>query len=85
MGKESGLFVASGTMGNLCGVGSWCNRGDEVILGRESHIFHYEGGGASFALGVVMNTIQNNLDGTLPLDVSENGDELSFFIIIFCH
>ena len=34
MGKEAGLFVSSGTMGNLAAVLSHCGRGDEVILGN---------------------------------------------------
>ena len=34
MGKEAGLFVASGTMGNLVAILAHCDRGDEVILGN---------------------------------------------------
>ena len=33
LGKEAGLFVASGTMGNLVCLLTHCGRGDEVILG----------------------------------------------------
>ena len=33
-GKEAGLFVASGTMGNLTSVLTHCGRGDEMILGK---------------------------------------------------
>ena len=33
LGKEAGLFVASGTMGNLVSLLAHCNRGDEMILG----------------------------------------------------
>ena len=51
-GKEAGLFVASGTMGNLAAVLSHCNRGDEVILGNLCHTFIFEAGGIS-ALGGV--------------------------------
>ena len=39
MGKEAGLFVASGTMGNLAGILAHCQRGDEVIVGNKAHIF----------------------------------------------
>lgn len=45
-GKEAGLFVPSGTMGNLVALATHCNRGDEIIIGDKSHIFFYEGGGA---------------------------------------
>ena len=37
LGKEAGLFVASGTMGNLVAVLTHCGRGDEVILGDQAH------------------------------------------------
>ena len=31
LGKEAGLFIPSGTMGNLAAILSHCGRGDEVI------------------------------------------------------
>jgi threonine aldolase len=68
MGKESGLFVPSGTMGNLIAVLTHCNRGDEVILGSKSHTFLYEAGGIS-ALGSVHSCqIPNLSDGSISLD-----------------
>ena len=39
VGKEAGLYVASGMLGNLCGVLSQTQRGDEVILGDMAHIY----------------------------------------------
>ncbi|TMD60310.1 MAG: aminotransferase class I/II-fold pyridoxal phosphate-dependent enzyme [Chloroflexi bacterium] len=45
VGKEAGLFVASGMMGNLCGVLSQTERGDEIILGELAHLFQNEVGG----------------------------------------
>lgn len=69
LGKEEGLFVTSGTMGNLLAVGVHCNgRGQEVICGKDSHIFFYEQGGASSLMGVVFNTLENKADGTLDLE-----------------
>src|SRR5437667_6114479 len=38
-GKEAGLFVSSGTMANLTALLAHTERGDEVVLGQESHIF----------------------------------------------
>ncbi len=68
MGKEAGLFVPSGTMGNLASVLAHCGRGDEVILGSKSHTFLYEAGGIS-ALGSVHSCqVPNQPDGTLNLD-----------------
>lgn len=52
-------------MGNLIGIGAQCRRGDEIILGRKSHIFQYEGTGASAFLGVAYQTLDNLEDGAL--------------------
>ena len=67
-GKEAGLFVASGTMGNLTSVLSHCGRGEEMILGKELHIFKYEAGSSAAYGGVQPNTLTVQPDGTLDLD-----------------
>ena len=67
MGKEAGLFVPSGTMGNLAAVLAHCGRGDEVILGNKAHTFLYEAGGISALGGVHSCQLQNQPDGTLLL------------------
>ncbi len=68
LGKEAGLFVPSGTMGNLAGILAHCNRGDEVIMGQRSHTFLHEGGGISTLGGVHSYQIREQLDGSLALD-----------------
>src|SRR3954471_23781085 len=69
LGKEAALFVPSGTMGNLISLLAHCpNRGAEVLLGDQSHIFFYEQGGASAVGSLVFHTIPTNPDGTLPLE-----------------
>lgn len=68
MGKEAGLFVPSGTMGNLIAVLAQCQRGDEVIMGNLGHTFLFEGGGISALGGVFPHTLLNRADGTLDLD-----------------
>jgi threonine aldolase len=68
LGKEAGLFVASGTMGNLVAVLAHCGRGDEVILGDKAHTFLYEAGGIAALGGVHSYTVPVQPDGTLPLD-----------------
>ena len=35
LGKEAGLYVTSGTMGNLIAHLAWCRGGDEVICGEK--------------------------------------------------
>lgn len=67
-GKEAGLFVASGTMGNLVSVLTHCARGEEVILGNKAHTFRYEAGGIAALGGVHPHTIPVQPDGTLRLD-----------------
>ena len=68
MGKQAGLFVPSGTMGNLAGILAHCGRGDEVILGNKAHTFLYEAGGISALGGVHSCQLPNQADGTLLLD-----------------
>ncbi|GAP05672.1 MAG TPA: low-specificity L-threonine aldolase [Anaerolinea thermolimosa] len=67
MGKEAGLFVASGTMGNLVAVLTHCNRGDEMILGNLSHTFLFEAGGSAALGGVHAYVLPNQPDGSLAL------------------
>lgn len=71
LGKEAGLFVSSGTMGNLVGILAHCNRGDEVILGDKAHTFLFEAGGISALGGVHSCQIANQPDGTLALEAIE--------------
>ncbi len=67
MGMESSLLVPSGTMANLIGVLSHCERGDEVILGHLAHTFLYEAGGISAFGGIHSRQLINQSDGTLLL------------------
>ncbi|CAI5513233.1 unnamed protein product, partial [Closterium sp. Naga37s-1] len=68
MGKEAGLFVPSGTMGNLICVLVHCEvRGSEVILGADSHISVYEQGGVATLGSVHPRTVMNKADGTMDL------------------
>ena len=68
MGKDAGLFVASGTMGNLAGILAHCQRGDEVIVGNKAHTFLFEAGGISVLGGVHSCQLPNQLDGSLALE-----------------
>jgi len=67
MGKEAGLFVASGTMGNLAAILSHCQRGDEVMVGDKAHTFLFEAGGVSALGGVHSRQLPNQPDGSLAL------------------
>lgn len=67
-GKEAGLFVASGTMGNLLSLMSHCERGKEIILGETNHIHMWEVGGAAAIGGLSATTVPVERFGTMPLD-----------------
>src|SRR5205814_3703906 len=62
VGKEAAMYVASGMLGNLCGVLSQTERGDEVILGDLAHIYQNEMG-ASFVLGSIQPRLVPNRTG----------------------
>lgn len=44
-GHEAALFLPTGTMCNLIAHAVHCRPGDEIILDRDSHPIHFEGGG----------------------------------------
>ena len=71
LGKAAGVFVPTCTMANLLALGAHCGRGDEVLLGSESHIYVYEQGGGSWLMGTPFHAIPNAADGTLPLEAVE--------------
>ncbi len=52
VGMEKALFVPSGTMGNQIAVMAHTERGDEIILESEAHIYYYEVGGITALAGV---------------------------------
>ena len=70
--KEAAIFLPSGTMANLVAVLTHCNRGDEVILGDQSHTFLYEAGGISSFGGVHSRQLKNHNDGTIHLNDIKN-------------
>lgn len=57
LGFEAALFVPTGTMGNQIAVRVHTERGEEVLLDRESHIYKWELGGAAQLSGVQPRTI----------------------------
>jgi len=63
-GFEAALFTPSGTMANQLAIMAHTKRGDEVILGQNSHIVAHEVGGAAI-LSNVSYRIVNNPDDTI--------------------
>lgn len=67
-GKEAALFFPTGTMSNLAALLAWCpERGSEVIVGSQSHIFLYEQATACKYGGLSLRTVEQRLDGTMHL------------------
>ena len=63
-GFEAALFVPSGTMANQLAIMTHTKRGDEIIVGGNSHIVAHEVGGAAI-LSNVSYRIVNNPDDTI--------------------
>jgi len=79
-GKEAALFVPSGTMGNAIAQLTHAARGQAIIVGSESHIYHYEAGAASTLGGSPLVAVPNNPDGSIDLDrlrdaIADESDE----------
>ena len=63
-GREAGLFVPSGSMGNLVCIMAQAARGEEVICEGAGHIYNYEMAAMS-ALGGVLPRVLASPDGIL--------------------
>ncbi len=71
VGKAAGLYVPSGTMGNLVTLLTYCGRGDEAIAGSESHILNNEGMGSTALGGLSIRAVRNDLRGGIdPAEVA---------------
>jgi len=68
-GKEDALFVPSGTMGNQVSIMAHTQRGDEVILEANSHIFWYEVGAMAVLSGVMPHPVAGKNGVMDPDDV----------------
>jgi threonine aldolase len=71
LGKEAGLFVASGTMGNLVSVVAHTQAGQEVVLDLDSHIYNYEVAGGTIVGNVQMRPVKTERGFLTPEQVQE--------------
>ena len=67
MGKQAGVFVASGTQSNLCALLAHCERGEEYLVGEAYHTYRYEAGGAAVLGSIQPQPLPVSPDGTLDL------------------
>ena len=68
LGKEAALFVTSGTQGNVIACLTHCQRGEELIVGKEGHIFRWEVGAASALGGITMHQVAMQPNGEIKLE-----------------
>jgi threonine aldolase len=64
LGKEAGLLVSSGTMGNICSLVAQTTHGDEIILEENSHIVLHETASSAVIGGLQLRTLKGK-DGYL--------------------
>ncbi len=60
LGKEAGLFVPSGSMGNLIAVACHARPGEEVLLEEWAHTANFEAGGAARFAGAMLRTLPSD-------------------------
>lgn len=63
-GMEAALYFPSGTMSNQAAIKLHTQPGEQLICDKDSHIYHYEGGGVSFNCGVSCRLI-DGIKGTI--------------------
>lgn len=67
LGKESALYIPSGTMSNQLALKAQTNPGDQVVLEDGAHIYRYEGGAPSVLSGVQLTCVPTS-DGLMTWD-----------------
>ena len=68
LGFESGLFMPTGTMSNLCALMAHCERGDEYLVGQLAHTYKYEAGGAAVLGSIQPQPLEQAADGSIAIE-----------------
>ncbi|MCE2503984.1 MAG: DegT/DnrJ/EryC1/StrS family aminotransferase [Chlorobi bacterium] len=79
-GKERGLFVPTGTMGNQLCLKALTEPGDEVIVGKKSHIFNYETGAPGVLSGVQLHTVDDRGGALNSMEVEMAVREKAYYL-----
>ncbi len=80
LGKEAALFVTSGTQGNITSLLTHTSPGEEVILGKNSHIYKYEVGGYASLAGLSAKLLDDE-EGYIKVNEIESavrGDDIHY-------
>ena len=67
MGKQAALFFPTGTMSNLAALLSHCQRGEEIIVGDQYHIYRDEACGASVLGAIAMQPVTTDQRGAFSV------------------
>ena len=86
--KAAAVYVPSGTMGNQIAVAAHTQRGEEVLLGADSHIFLYEQGGIGANSGCLAHPVAAPR-GVLPVEtlakaIRDHDDEHNARLALVC-
>ncbi|WP_255198375.1 threonine aldolase family protein [Halorarius litoreus] len=73
VGTEAALYVPTGTMGNQIAARTHTDRGQEVLVERESHIYKWELGGLAQHAGLQARTIDGGDRGVVTADQVHDG------------
>lgn len=73
LGCEASLFVPSGTMGNQVAARTHTERGQEILLERESHIYRWELAGLSQHANLQPRTIDGGERGSITPETVSGG------------
>jgi len=77
--KPNALFFPTGSMANQTALKLHTNPGEQVICDKYSHIFNYEGGGASFNSGISCKLIDGNRGMFTAQQVIDNINPPDFY------
>ncbi len=69
LGKESAVFLPSGTMGNVVGVAVNARAGEEMIADADSHVYLYEGAGAATIASVQIRPVATQAGVMTPAQI----------------
>ncbi|WP_298757356.1 GntG family PLP-dependent aldolase [uncultured Psychroserpens sp.] len=78
-GKDQALFFPTGSMANQTALKLHTNPGEQVICDKYSHIYNYEGGGASFNSGISCKLIDGNRGMFNAAQVAESINPPDFY------
>jgi len=71
LGKESAVFLPSGTMCNEIAITVQTSPGDEIICDRSSHIINFEGGAPAAMSGVMIHPLDGKYGQFTEEDVRQ--------------